>query len=238
MLKRILGGLLVLLAVFFGIGFFSEEEGEEYEPSHSAHLIGQSGDPDQTWSIYWYLCGSDLETDAGLASDDLEEMLEVDLPANVQLVIQTGGAWEWMNDFVDDTCIQRFLYSQNGLELVDERPLANMGQASTLADFPSFAATNYPADRTAVIFWDHGGGTVAGAAFDELYQYDSLTLREFSEAFRSVFDPAKGNPPIDVIGFDTCLMASIDTAAAFADVAHYLVAPEKGWMTAAWPTKI
>ena len=49
---------------------------------------------DQAWAIYWYLCGSDLESWYGCATEDLEEMLAVDLPENVQVIIQTGGALE------------------------------------------------------------------------------------------------------------------------------------------------
>ncbi|SET83018.1 hypothetical protein SAMN05660297_03634 [Natronincola peptidivorans] len=46
---------------------------------------------DTEWAIYWYLCGSDLETFYGSATTDLEEILAVKLPENVEIVIQTGG---------------------------------------------------------------------------------------------------------------------------------------------------
>ena len=35
---------------------------------------------DETWAIYWYLCGSDLESEGGFATGDLSELLEVELP--------------------------------------------------------------------------------------------------------------------------------------------------------------
>ena len=47
---------------------------------------------DGSWAVYWYLCGSDLETNGGFATTDLSEMMEVQLPENVNVVIQTGGA--------------------------------------------------------------------------------------------------------------------------------------------------
>ena len=47
-----------------------------------------------SWAIYWYLCGSDLESDGGFATGDLSELMEADLPENVTVVIETGGALE------------------------------------------------------------------------------------------------------------------------------------------------
>ena len=47
---------------------------------------------DGSWAVYWYLCGSDLETNHGCATADLNEMLEVPLPENVNVIIETGGA--------------------------------------------------------------------------------------------------------------------------------------------------
>lgn len=52
--------------------------------------VFQAGDG--SWAVYWYLCGSDLETNGGFATTDLSEMMEVQLPENVNVVIQTGGA--------------------------------------------------------------------------------------------------------------------------------------------------
>lgn len=192
-------------------------------------------DPDQTWAIYWYLCGSDLESENGFASTDLEEMFQVDLPENVKVIVQTGGAYGWYNDMVDPNYIQRFVYDSHGFTCVDEQPLNNMGDPNTLADFLTFCNNNYPADRTMALFWNHGGGSVAGAAFDEIYDYDSLTLNEFHQAFDKAYDLSKTNPPLDLIGFDTCLMASIDTASTFSDIAEYMVASEELEPGDGWP---
>ena len=32
------------------------------------------------WAIYWYLCGSDLESNYGSATEDLSELMEAELP--------------------------------------------------------------------------------------------------------------------------------------------------------------
>ncbi|MEG2097796.1 MAG: clostripain-related cysteine peptidase [Pseudoflavonifractor sp.] len=118
---------------------------------------------------------------------------------------------------------------------MEEQPSASMGDPNTLADFLSFAAEQYPGKHTMVNFWNHGGGSVAGVAFDELYEMDSLTLPELTQALGAVFTPDAADRPLDIVGLDTCLMATVDTAATFAPFADYLVASEEvepgnGWL--------
>lgn len=190
---------------------------------------------DLEWVVYWYLCGSDLETEYGAATYDLDEMLEVELPDNVKVIIQTGGAEEWQNDIVDPDKMQRYVYDSEGLFLIEEKAPENMGDPQTLANFLEFANENYPAKRTMVSFWNHGGGSVTGAAFDEQFGMDSLDLIEMYGAFTSVYEENPDDQPIDIIGFDTCLMATIDTAFTFSDIGKYLVASEElepgnGWL--------
>ena len=44
------------------------------------------------WAIYLYLCGTDLETKGGAASQDLMEIVHQKIPDGVTVVIETGGA--------------------------------------------------------------------------------------------------------------------------------------------------
>ena len=76
---------------------------------------------DGSWAVYWYLCGSDLESEGGFATSDLSELMEVELPENVTVVIETGGAATWYNDTVDPEKLQRYVYNSEGLQLVDEQ---------------------------------------------------------------------------------------------------------------------
>ncbi|MEG1017503.1 MAG: clostripain-related cysteine peptidase, partial [Oscillospiraceae bacterium] len=156
-----------------------------------------------------------------------------------KIVIQTGGAQTWQNDIISADKLQRYVYDENGLSLVDEQPSASMGAQETLEGFLSFAKENYPAKRTAVTLWNHGGGSVTGASFDELYDMDSLDLSEMKVAFTSVFGEDKKNQPVDIIGFDTCLMATVDVADVFSGIGKYLVASEEvepgnGWLYSGW----
>ncbi|MBQ9120153.1 MAG: hypothetical protein IJY09_08910 [Lachnospiraceae bacterium] len=225
------------------------KEAEQSTPTPEAEQNTPTQEPEPTapvaeaepgsWSIYWYLCGSDLESGGGFATGDMNELLQVALPEDVKVVIETGGSTVWQNNVVDASKLQRWVYDSEGLKLVDEQPSASMGDAQTLADFLNFAKTNYPAEKTAVVFWNHGGGSVSGAAFDELYGMDSLTLDEMYAAFSSVWEPSVESQPLELVGFDTCLMATVDVANTFCDIAHYLVAseetePANGWYYSEW----
>ena len=194
---------------------------------------------DTQWAIYWYLCGSDLESEYGAATDDLLELLDVKLPENVKIVIETGGTRQWQNDMMNADYLERYVYDSEGLHLIDQLPQANMGSEETLSKFLSFAKENYPATKTGFLFWDHGGGSVAGAASDENFGYDALTLDEMYKAFDSNYELSEETPPFEMIGFDTCLMATVDVAYTYNDIGKYLVAsqelePANGWLYSGW----
>ena len=227
---------LLALAMCLSLAACGGDEAADGSTPDAAPVF-QAGDG--SWAVYWYLCGSDLETNGGFATTDLSEMMEVQLPENVNVVIQTGGAAVWQNDQVDPEKLQRWLYNSEGLQLIEEQDTANMGDAQTLYEFLAFANENYPADKVAVTFWNHGGGSVGGAAFDELHGLDSLDLAEMYQAFDAVWPADDENPALELVGFDTCLMATVDVASTFQGFAKYLVASEEvepgnGWLYSGW----
>lgn len=231
--------LSVFLAIIMIVALTACSEKESIASENSPTTTGDSVNTDTEWAIYWYLCGSDLESNYGAATNDLVELMSVELPENVKVVIQTGGSTTWQNDLISSDNMARYVYDHNGLQLIEELPSASMGDAQTLANFLSFGKKNYPGKRTAVVFWNHGGGSVSGAAFDEIYGMDSLSLPEMYQAFSEIFGENPQNQPVDIIGFDTCLMATVDTAYTFSDIGKYLVAsqelePGNGWFYSGW----
>lgn len=180
------------------------------------------------WAVYWYLCGSNLESRNGAASKDLEELQSIELPEDVKVVVQTGGSMEWHRNDIKADQQNRFVYSSRGWKKAGESENSNMGESQTLADFIAYCQENHPAERTMLILWNHGGGVLGGVAYDENYGLDSLSLRELETAL------AETEKPFDMIGFDACLMANIDTAYAVSPFADYMVAsqelePGNGW---------
>lgn len=190
------------------------------------------GDPD-TWTIFVYLCGTDLEsTGQASATTDLLQMLEGSVSDQVRIVIQTGGTAEWYNEFMDASQGERYLIEAGDVYLVDSVPLTDMGDPETLADFLSWGVQNYPSEKMGVIFWNHGSGSINGVCFDELNDRDSLSLPEINQALSSVYEHMTDQ--FEFIGFDCCLMATVETANVIANYARYFYAsqeiePGNGW---------
>ncbi len=193
---------------------------------------------EDTWLIQWYLCGTDLETGNGAASADLQELLEVKLPANVKILIQTGGTNQWQNNVVSSSAVERFIYTSDGLERIATLQDADMGDVNTLADFVRFGKENYTADHRVFVFWDHGGGSAVGICLDERTG-NMLSLNDLRTAFTAAYEPSADNPPFELIGFDACLMATYDTVNTLDGLARYVTASEEvepgiGWNYTGW----
>lgn len=85
------------------------------------------------------MCGSDLESDSqqgGLATANLKEILSVNLPDNVNFVIETGGASSWKSTYgISSSKLGRYEVKNKKLVLKESLSKANMGSSSTLQSF-------------------------------------------------------------------------------------------------------
>lgn len=191
-------------------------------------IMGREG----TWSVFVYLCGTDLESDGGCASEDLAEMMEIGSDENLSIIVQTGGTVSWDTRGISSRNLQRYRINNGYIELLCEGESASMGSAQTLYSFLSWGVENYPAEHMAVIFWNHGSGSINGVCFDERYNDDSLYLTEIEEAMTRVYDEMTCR--FEFVGFDACLMATIETANMLVPHAKYMIASEEleicnGW---------
>jgi hypothetical protein len=81
----------------------------------------------------------------------------------------------------------------------------NMGDPETLTFFINYSVEHYHAEKYALILWDHGGNW-EGVCWDST-DNDHLAVEEVSEALaNSVIED------VDILGFDACLMGSIEVA--------------------------
>ena len=188
---------------------------------------------DGSWTVLVYICGADLESEDAQASTNIEELATVDLPANANVVIETGGAKRWHTDGVDSDHIGRYVMKNGALTQVEQLEWASMGDESTLADFLAWGVGTYPAEHYMAVFWDHGGGPLVGVCIDERSE-DGILLPEMRSAFESC------GTKFDIVTFDTCLSATIETAQALQGCVDYLVASEDvvpggGIAWDAWP---
>jgi len=207
------------------------------EVKHAQAEFADTGNANDTWLVYWYLCGTDLESRIGAASMDLQELSRVKLPPNVKVIIQTGGTNQWQSSGIPNNAIARWLYDENGFQQLESLPDADMASSATLSDFVRFGS-NIPADHRVFVFWDHGGGSTAGVILDERTQH-TLSLDDIRTAFTSVHGSDTAAPAFDVIGFDACLMATIDMTRELHGLSRYMVASEElepgcGWDYTGW----
>jgi hypothetical protein len=123
----------------------------------------------------------------------------------------------------------------------------DMGDWRTLRDLGAWAVRTYPAERYALVLWDHGqgwrGGSGAGVApllkgFSEDMHGTasgiSIAGGELGRALEGI-SAAMGGAKIDVLGFDMCLMGMWEVARASAPHADLLVASSENEPTAGWP---
>ncbi len=172
-------------------------------------------------TLFFYICGSNLESGDGQATDDIREMLSsgIGKSEQVNVILATGGSTEWQNYGISSKNVQYHRLGENGLELLKDVGRKNMGDAATLSSFLSYGLSQAPAKRYMLIFWDHGGGPVFGLCNDENYNDDSLSLTELQSALKN----GLGKTRMDIIGFDCCLMNCIDLCADLQNVTTYSV---------------
>lgn len=191
------------------------------------------------WTVLVYLAGdNDLESDA---LRDLNEMELVGSSDQLRIIVQLdrggrlGAGERWAGT-------RRYYVTRDSdTERISSQVLEDRGQLSTgdpqnLADFIVWGVRQYPAERYALVLWDHGSAW-AGIAFDTTSGGDGLSLPELQQALATAQNQLDGLR-LDMIGFDACLMGQLDVLLAAAPYAQIGVAsaelePSDGWDWAA-----
>lgn len=195
------------------------------------------------WTVLIYLDGdNNLEADA---LEDFREMAEVGSSDKLKIAVQLdriSSSEFWDDDSAGDwDGAARFLV-ERGSEpeldaAVEDLGEVNMGDPSTLADFIDWGVQTYPAQRYALVIWDHGASWL-GIASDDTDDGDILSLPELSSALETARDRS-GYGTFDLIGFDACLMAQLDVFKAVEPYGQVAVAsaelePSEGWAWDVW----
>lgn len=210
-----------------------------------------------TWTVMVFIDGdNDLEA---AALDDLNEMEAAGSTVNVNIVVQidripgydsTNGNW---------TTTRRYYVTQDPggynstivSTLIADLGEQNMGNPTTLTNFVSWAKTNYPATNYLLVLWDHGSGwkthaasatkgdvtimqkqdPVKGVCYDDT-DNDYLSTPDLNTALTTI--TSGGATPLEVLGFDACLMAMVEIDYEVSPYALYQVGSEEtepgdGW---------
>ena len=190
-------------------------------------------------TIMVYMCGTDLESKYGMGTSDLQEMLGADLGDNVNLIVYTGGCKQWKNNVISSSDNQIYQVVDGELKVLDkDAGEVAMTDPDTLVDFIKYCDKKFPANRNMLIFWDHGGGSISGYGYDEKFaRTGSMNLAEINQALK------EADVTFDFIGFDACLMATLETALMLTPYADYMIASEEtepgvGWYYTDWLTAL
>lgn len=190
---------------------------------------------DGTWTLFVYMCGSDLESEGGSASADIKEIISASESKDVNIVIQTGGSFSWNKQNIESNRIGRYVVENNNLQLVESHPDASMGDYKTLKSFLNWGIKKYPAQNMGIVFWNHGGGPLDGVCYNEKYDYDSLNLSEIEVALESV--STNMTDKFQMISFDACLMSTMEVANMLVPYADYMVASQQSEPCDGWEYK-
>lgn len=197
------------------------------------------GNGEDVVTIMVYMCGTDLESKYGMATSDLKEMAEATIGENVNLLVYTGGCSGWRNQVVSSSANQIYQIKNGALTcLMKDAGDVSMTKPETLSGYIQWCAQNFPANRYELIFWDHGGGSVSGYGYDEKYpRSGSMNLAGINQALRD------GGVAFDFIGFDACLMATLENALMLSQYGDYMIASEEtepgtGWYYTDWLTAL
>lgn len=185
-------------------------------------------------TLMFYMIGSDLETNTGAASEDIKEIAaacpDID---QYNLIVYTGGCTAWNLNIAADKN-QIFEYTGKDFQCVaDSNELYNMCEPQTLKDFLDYCSEEYPADSYALVLWDHGGGPLGGYGKDIQFNDASMEIGGIAQALGES-EICAGGEKLSWLGFDACLMGSLEVASAMAPYAEYMIASEEvepsfGW---------
>ncbi len=218
--KGIFKGILAMLAAGILLQSAAGPSGQ------GAYDGGQadSGETEHSTTVLVYLCGGDLESRFGAATGDIREMAASGFDTSaVKLVIMAGGTRS-RNFGTDAGQAVIIEIGEHGMRRLwaSEGP-TNMADGETLKAFLDYGYAHFPAERCALILWGHGGGPHEGLGPDELYGDDTLTPEEIRAALAGSFPAGE---KLCWIGFDACMMATLETAWTVADYAEYLIASQ------------
>ena len=200
------------------------------------NIIGNGQD---TVTIMIYMCGTDLESRCGMATRDRMEMTKANISDKVNVLVYTGGCARWQNQVMSAQANQVYQIKSGGLQcLIQNAGNPAMTDPQTLASYIQWCAKNFPANRNELIFWDHGGGSVTGYGYDEKNaRSGSMSLDGIDKALKAA------GVTFDFIGFDTCLMATVENGLMLDKYADYMIASEEtepglGWYYTDWLTAL
>ncbi|GMV88443.1 MAG: hypothetical protein AMXMBFR81_13740 [Chthonomonas sp.] len=109
-------------------------------------------------------------------------------------------------------------------QMMQDMGAVDMGRPETMQAFIRWCKTYFPADRYALVVWNHGNGWRRSAELGRAVSYDDETgnaiqIWELQQAM--------GGEQVDIFAWDASLMQMVEVATEVADQARYVVGSEE-----------
>ncbi|GMO50381.1 MAG: hypothetical protein Pg6C_14100 [Treponemataceae bacterium] len=206
------------------------------------------------WTILIYMAAdNDLESAALYDINELESVYEKSAGYTVLVLLDRSAGYDGTNGNWEDTRLYEIKRDNAGfngtivserlnctdLDLsVDTDTELNMADSNTLKGFITFASREYKAEHYALIIWGHGTGwRGAPARQNAVSPYRAVAFDDYGNgAYMDLpsLKQALSGFRFDVVGFDTCFGATLETSLEISHSAEFLVAssgiiPIEGW---------
>ena len=175
------------------------------------------------WTFMVYMNG-DNDLERYVTPDIEKELAKVGSNPDVNVIVLADRISGYSNAAGDWTTTKLF-YVTKGMTATPDKALAdwgerNMGDPRTLSDFILYAKTNLPADRYALVLWDHGWGWRPYQTMWDATSDDTLDPHE-------IIDAMKAAGPVDVVGYDACEQQMIEIGATWNKYAKAIAASQE-----------
>lgn len=224
-MRRFLGLFLIAMGLVVGISGGGQ----------SAYAAGK-------WTFMVYISDCDLEA-AGI--NDFLEMAGVGSGSELNILVQFDRIEGYDSQYGDWTTCKRFRVMQ-GMTPTPENALQDIGEVNSgdpavLEDFVQWGVSNYPAEKYALVLWNHGGGwrkkLESGISNFKAVCWDDTTGEKGDPLYTRELEAALNQMDTqpDLIGFDACLMGMMEVAyqirntGAKVMVASEAIEPASGW---------
>ncbi|MCF0115393.1 MAG: hypothetical protein HUJ56_08580, partial [Erysipelotrichaceae bacterium] len=175
-------------------------------------------------TIHMYMIGSDLEDAAGLATVNLNQMLEATkASSNLKFIVEAGGSYRWIIKDIKDQSVGRYMIQDGKITELAQLGKISMSNPQTLEDFLIWANEEYPCERQMLYFWDHGAG-IRGFGYDMYVERQGSKVLSIPEIVTTL---ANAKCKYELINFDACLMQTLEIGTALEPYADYLLASEE-----------
>ena len=196
------------------------------------------------WTVMVYIAGDNNLEEAGII--DINEMEMIGSSEDVNILVEMDRSPRYHSGHDNWSGARRYYITEGQTDKIESILLSDLGtvdsgSADTFLDFFTWGTQNFPAERIALIFWNHGWSwslqnttNPTKGIMDDESTGSSLSvangdLSQLLEDFTT-----ETNQSIDLLGMDACTMMSWEIATVAAPWAETLVASQdyvswNGW---------